>query len=149
MALRYLAFTPGGALDQEHGTWSVEHGAWERIARLHAWGIKWRRTLHGGKYEKKEGPTWSTTPSRAERRVGWRSLSRCIILLHRHIWAVARIAPGSLWLAPGPAPVVCGVLAAPEELLVAGLAVASAVDVGVFSAVLFAEVGVTGAVCNK
>ena len=45
--------------------------------------------------------TWSTTPSRAERRVGCRSLKKCIILLQRHIWAVALIAPGSLWLLVG------------------------------------------------
>ena len=44
---------------------------------------------------------------------------------------------------------VCGVLAAPEVLLVAGLAAVSAVEVSVFSAVLLAEVGVVGAVCNK
>lgn len=44
---------------------------------------------------------------------------------------------------------VCGVLAAPEALLVAGLAAVSAVGVSVFSAVLFAEVGVVGAVCDK
>lgn len=41
---------------------------------------------------------------------------------------------------------VCGVLAAPEVLLVAGLAAVSAVEVSVFSAVLLAEVGVVGAV---
>ena len=40
-------------------------------------------------------PTWSTMPSRAERRVGWRSRRRCMILLHLHREAGALIGTGS------------------------------------------------------
>ena len=47
--------------------------------------------------------TWSTMPSSDERIVGWRSRCMCMIRLHRHMGAVARIGPASepLW---SPAP---------------------------------------------
>lgn len=38
---------------------------------------------------------WSTMPSREDSRVGWSSRCICMILLQRHIGAVARIGPGS------------------------------------------------------
>lgn len=38
---------------------------------------------------------WSTMPSREDSRVGWSSLCICMILLQRHIGAVARMGPGS------------------------------------------------------
>ena len=64
-----------------------------------------------------------------------------MILLQRHIWAVARMAPGSLWLVAGEGPVDCGVPVVPEEV-----ATAPAVDAGVLSVVVFVWAGVVGVV---
>ena len=66
-----------------------------------------------------------------------------MILLQRHIWAVARMAPGSLWLVAGEGPVDCGVPVVPEAA-VEEVATAPAVDAGVLSVVVFVWAGVVG-----
>ena len=68
-----------------------------------------------------------------------------MILLQRHIWAVARMAPGSLWLLAGVEPVLCGVPVVAVMLpAVVELVAEPAVDVGVGAVVVFEWAGAVG-----
>ena len=59
--------------------------------------------------------TWSTIPSRAESSVGWRSRSRCMILLHRHRDTGARMGADSPWGVPPPTEAPPILLLEPDE----------------------------------
>ena len=68
-----------------------------------------------------------------------------MILLQRHIWAVARMAPGSLWLLASVEPVLCGVPVVAVVLpAVVELVAEPAVDVGVGAVVVFEWAGAVG-----
>lgn len=68
-----------------------------------------------------------------------------MILLQRHIWAVARMAPGSLWLLVGMELVLCGVPVVVVVLpAVVELVAEPTVDVGVGAVVVFEWAGAVG-----
>lgn len=68
-----------------------------------------------------------------------------MILLQRHIWAVARMAPGSLWLLVGVELVLCGVPVVVVVLpAVVELVAEPTVDVGVGAVVVFEWAGAVG-----
>lgn len=68
-----------------------------------------------------------------------------MILLQRHIWAVARMAPGSLWLLVGVELVLCGVPVVVVLLpAVVELVAEPTVDVGVGAVVVFEWAGAVG-----